>query len=86
MYNWENTVNMVGLDLMRTLEITRVCVSEIFHHAVYNRVYETLVEKSHGGGCLSLLNHLADWYGGNVGDFTGIWDIGQKIQLVYGDV
>ena len=34
-------------------------------------VYATAAERAHGGGCLSLLNHLADWCGVDAEVFTG---------------
>ena len=57
----EGTANFVGMELMRTLGIKRHQVGEIFHHAVYDGVYATPEERAHGGGCLSLTDHLADW-------------------------
>ena len=42
-------------------------------------------ERAHGGGCLSLLRHFADWCGSEQTQFTGLWDMGHKLQLVYGD-
>ena len=74
------------MELVRTLGIKREEVSEVFHHAVYDGVYATAEERVHGGGCLSLTKHLADWCGVNAHHFTGSWDMGHLLQLVYGEV
>ena len=58
---------------------------KIFHHAVYDGVYATPEERNHDRGCLSLLNHLADWYDVEQAEITGLCDMGHKLQLVYGD-
>ena len=58
---------------------------KIFHHAVYDGVYATPEEWNHDRGCLSLLNHLADWYDVEQAEITGLCDMGHKLQLVYGD-
>ena len=48
-YDGEGTANFVGMELVRTLGITREQVSNIFHHFVYDGVYTTAEEKEHGG-------------------------------------
>ena len=63
-----------------TLGITRTCMSDVFHHVMFDRVYTTPEEISHGGRCLSFLNHLADCCGVHVGDFTGRKDMGHKLE------
>ena len=85
-YDGENTANMVGLDLMASLGITREMVGDLFHHSVYDGVYATPEERAMGGGCLSLNKHFAEWCGVPANSFSGNWDMGHKLQLVYGDV
>ena len=84
-YNGFTSVKMAGLDSMASLGLTRSEIKKIFHHAVYDGVYATPEELAHGGGCLSLLNHLADWCDVERGEITGLWDMGNKLELVYGD-
>ncbi len=38
-----------------------------------------------GGGCLSLINHFADWCEGEESCITGNWDMSHKLQYVYRD-
>jgi hypothetical protein len=38
-----------------------------------------------GGGCLSLKKHFARWCGQEEDKFIGSWDLGQLLQLIYGD-
>ena len=85
-YDGEHTANMVGLELMRSLGITRARVGQVFHHSVYDGVYSSADERAHGGGCLSMNNHFAQWCGYDETEMTGNWDMGHKLQLVYGDV
>ena len=85
-YDGENTANMVGIDMMASLGLTREEVKNIVHHFVYDGVYATPEERVAGGGCLSLIDHFADWCGSVPGSVTGNWDMGHKLQLVYGDV
>ena len=85
-YDGENTAAMVGMDLMATLGLSKKRVGEVFHHYVYDGVYAMPEERVHGGGSLSLTKHFAEWCEMEQGDFTGLWDMGHKLQLVYGDV
>ena len=85
-YDGFNTSNMVGIDLMASLGLTKEEVKNIVHHFVYDGVCATPEERVAGGGCLSLINHFADWCFVEHGSITGNWDMGHKLQLVYGDV
>lgn len=84
-YSAESTADMVGRDLMTSLGLTREEVGTIFVHAVYDGVYATKEERTKGGGGLSLKNHFAKWCGQDEGKFSGSWDLGHLLQLVYGD-
>lgn len=53
---------------------------------MYCRVYATAEEQVHGGGCLSLTRHMADWCDVDEYHFTRSWDMGHLLQLVYGNV
>ena len=55
-------------------------------HLSYDVVYELSDERTMGGGGLSLVQHIADVFGGERGSVTGNWDVGHKLQLVYGVV
>lgn len=85
-YDGVNTANMVGKELMRSLGITRARVGQVFHHSVYDGVYSSPDERAHGGGCLSMNAHFAEWCGTDESEMSGNWDMGHKLQLVYGDV
>ena len=85
-YDGANTASMVGLDLVASLGIKREQIGEIFHHTIYDGVYANAEERVRGGGCLSLNKHFAEWCGLPQDSFTGNWDMGHKLQLVYGDV
>ena len=78
-YCGAKTARMVELDLMASLSLTRRQISEIYHHGVYDGVYATPEERAHGGGCLA----LEEWCLVPHSDFTGLWDLGHKLQLVY---
>ena len=71
---------------MASLGITRDQVGKVFHHSVYDGVYASPEERVKGGGCLSLNKHFADWCDIPSDSFSGNWDMGHKLQLVYGDV
>lgn len=47
-YDGEGTANFVGIELVRSLGITRKDVANIFHHAIYDGVYATPDERAHG--------------------------------------
>lgn len=85
-YVGKSSAQMVGLDLMASLGLSRKQIGKIFHHGVYDGVYSTAEERAHGGGCLSLLNHFAEWCNTSRENITGLWDMGHKLQLVFGYV
>ena len=49
-------------------------------------MYELSDERTRGGGGLSLVQHIDDVFGGERGSVTGHWDVGHKLQLIFGDV
>ena len=84
-YDGANTAKMIGMDLMTSLGLSRQEIGEVFNHAVFDGVYVSSVERVRGGGCLSLMHHFAEWCGLSQEDFTGHWDMGHLLQLVYGE-
>ena len=84
-YDGVNTANLVGIDLMASLGSSKREIGEKFHHSVYDGVYATPEERVAGGGCLSLNRHLEAWCNVESNSITGHWDMGHKLQLVYGD-
>jgi hypothetical protein len=84
-YSGESTAEMIGRDLMTSLGMSREQIGRVFVHAVYDGVYATKEERKMGGGCLSLKNHFAKWCGQDDDVFSGSWDLGHLLQLVYGD-
>ena len=84
-YSGVNTARMIGMDLMSTLGLSRQQIGEVFNHAVYDGVYAPSSERVRGGGSLSLMHHFAEWCGLSEDDFTGHWDMGHLMQLVYGE-
>lgn len=84
-YSAESTAEMIGRDMMTSLGMTREEIRTVFVHAVYDGVYATKEERTKGGGSLSLKTHFAKWCGQDEGKFSGSWDLGHLLQLVYGD-
>lgn len=72
---------MVGKELMRSLGITRARVGQVFHHSVYDGVYSSPDERAHGGGCLSMNAHFAEWCGT---DESEKWELGYGAQVATG--
>ena len=72
---------------MSSLGMTRAQVGRVFVYAVYDGVFSTKEERKRGkgGGSLSLKKHFASWCGYEE-QFSGSWDMGHVLQLVYGDV
>ena len=85
-YDGENTADMVGMDIIARLKLTHDEIRDIIHHFVYDGVYAVQDERVAGGGSLSLIRHFAAWCFGGEGSVTGNWDMGHKLQLVYGDL
>ena len=83
-YCGQGTAEMVGKILMASLGLTREEVGQKFKHGTYDGVYASPEERVAGGGSLSLMNHFADWCGLPKKEFSGHWDVGHKLQLVYG--
>ena len=59
-YDAKGTAEMVGNDLMKSLNLTREQVGRIFCHAVYDGIYSLTSERVAGGGSLSLTKHFAE--------------------------
>ena len=70
---------MEGDVLQRSLGLTKEQIGEKFRHGTYD-------ERVAGGGCLSLMAHFAEWCNLPSNEFTGHWDIGHRLQLVYADI
>ena len=85
-YDSENTANMVGLDLMASLSLSREQVGRVFRYSVCESVYTSPEDWVIGGGCLLLNRYFSAWCDVPDGSFSGNWDRGHKLQLVYGDV
>ena len=85
-YSGEATAKFVGEELMRTLGLTRNEVANKFVHSYYDGVYASKDERVRGGGCLSLMKHFANWCRQEEENFSGSWDLGHQLQIVYGKV
>ena len=83
-YDGRGSAEMVGKVLMNSLGLTKEEVGEKFRHGTYDGVYASTDERVAGGGSLSLMHHYANWCGLPEELFTGHWDVGHKLQLVYG--
>ena len=85
-YDSEGSAAMVGEVLMASLGLTKEEVADKFRHGTYDGVYASKDERVAGGGSLNLMDHFADWCDRPRSFFTGHWDVGHRLQLVYGDV
>ena len=85
-YDGRGSAEMVGNVLMKSLGLTREEVGKIFRHGIYDGVYASTDERVAGGGSLSLMHHFADWCQLPEHYFSGHWDVGHKLQLVYGTI
>ena len=85
-YDSENTDNKVGLDLMASLSLSREQVGKSFHHSHCDSVYASPEDQVKSGGGLLLNRYFTAWCDVPDGSFSGNWDRGYKLQLVYGDV
>ena len=83
-YDGKGSAKMVGEVLMKSLGLTKQEVGEKFRHGTYDGVYASAGERVAGGGCLSLMHHFANWCELPEENFSGHWDVGHKLQLVYG--
>ena len=82
-YDGKGSAKMVGKVLMNSLGLTKQEVGEKFRHGTYDGVYASADERVAGGGCLSLMHHFANWCELPEQNFSGNWDVGHKLQLVY---
>ena len=85
-YSGRGSAKMVGNTLMSSLGLSKEEVGDKFKHGTYDGVYATAQERVQGGGSLSLIYHFADWCELPRNQFSGHWDVGHKLQLVYGSV
>ena len=85
-YDAKGTAKFVGEELMESLRLSKKEVKEKFVDAVYDGVYASKEERSAGGGCLSLMKNFAQWCGADESQFTGNWDMGHQLQLVFGNI
>jgi hypothetical protein len=83
-YSGCGSAEMVGSVLMSSLGLSKEEVADKFRHGTYDGVYATTEERVAGGGSLSLMHHFAAWCDIPKEQFTGHWDVGHKLQLVYG--
>ena len=51
----------------------------------FDGVYALQAERVKGGGSLSLTDHFSKWLNLENNEFSGSWDLGHLLQLVYGD-
>ena len=85
-YDGRGSARMLGDVLMNSLNLTKDEVASKFKHGTYDGVYASKQERIAGGGCLSLIEHFAEWCGVGKEHFTGHWDVGHRLQLVFSDV
>ena len=83
-YSGRGSAEMIGKTLMASLGLSKAQVGEKFRHGTYDGVYAMAEERVAGGGSLNLMLHFADWCQLPHENFTGHWDVGHKLQLVYG--
>ena len=84
--NGGTTAEFLVMTLMESLKLSRRDLARKLRHLSYDGVYELSAERTRGGGGLSLVHHVADVLGVDRDALTGHWDVGHKLQLVYGDV
>ena len=85
-FDGEGTAEFLVSTLMETLRISRSTLANKLRHLVYVGVYEDPQFRTRGGGGLNLPDHVCRLPGVEPGTITGHWDLGHKLQLVYGDV
>jgi hypothetical protein len=83
-YSGKGSAEMIGKTLMASLGLSKEQVGEKFRHGTYDGVYALSEERVAGGGSLNLMLHFADWCKLPHEYFSGHWDVGHKLQLVYG--
>ena len=59
-YSSEGCAQMVVDTLMETLGLTKTQLALTLKHFVYDGVYATTEERTHGGGSLNLIKFVAD--------------------------
>ena len=85
-YDGQGSAVMLARSLMSTLRLSLNQLADKLQHVTYDGVYERPSERVRGGGGLGLVDHLAEFLGKDLGDITGNWDMGHKMQLAFGDV
>ena len=70
-YDANGTANMVINTLCETLGVTKMKLSRILKHFVYDGVYASKEERVRGGGSLELTKHVTESLGLDIGDISG---------------
>jgi hypothetical protein len=84
-YNSKGTAEMVGRDLMTSLGMTREQIGRVFVMLCMMVFTHRKKEEKWEKDVLSLKKHFARWCGQDEDKFSGSWDLGHLLQLVYGD-